>query len=103
MKKRIAPSVGRVGHSMAEYKKVSRLNESKRPTVAGAEGLEPSTKVLETHVLPLHHAPSEHECKYNGFMGECQAKKHTELLAQGRQARYRPETNGTEGRKRIMA
>lgn len=22
-----------------------------------AEGLEPSTKVLETHVLPLHHAP----------------------------------------------
>ena len=26
--------------------------------MAGAEGLEPSTKVLETHVLPLHHAPS---------------------------------------------
>ena len=26
--------------------------------LAGAEGLEPSTKVLETHVLPLHHAPS---------------------------------------------
>jgi hypothetical protein len=25
--------------------------------LAGAEGLEPSTKVLETHVLPLHHAP----------------------------------------------
>lgn len=25
--------------------------------VAGAEGLEPSTKVLETHVLPLHHTP----------------------------------------------
>ena len=25
--------------------------------MAGAEGLEPSTKVLETHVLPLHHAP----------------------------------------------
>ena len=24
---------------------------------AGAEGFEPSTKVLETHVLPLHHAP----------------------------------------------
>ncbi len=22
-----------------------------------AEGLEPSTKVLETHVLPLHHTP----------------------------------------------
>ena len=26
--------------------------------MAGAEGFEPSTKVLETHVLPLHHAPS---------------------------------------------
>ena len=26
-------------------------------SLAGAEGLEPSTKVLETHVLPLHHAP----------------------------------------------
>ena len=25
--------------------------------LAGAEGLEPSTKVLETHVLPLHHTP----------------------------------------------
>ena len=25
---------------------------------AGAEGFEPSTKVLETHVLPLHHAPN---------------------------------------------
>ena len=25
--------------------------------MAGAEGFEPSTKVLETHVLPLHHAP----------------------------------------------
>ena len=25
---------------------------------AGAEGFEPSTKVLETHVLPLHHAPA---------------------------------------------
>ena len=30
---------------------------AKRPYLAGAEGLEPSTKVLETHVLPLHHAP----------------------------------------------
>ena len=26
-------------------------------SLAGAEGFEPSTKVLETHVLPLHHAP----------------------------------------------
>ena len=30
--------------------------------LAGAEGLEPSTKVLETHVLPLHHAP---KCRTN--------------------------------------
>ena len=32
------------------------MNLSKR-LMAGAEGLEPSTKVLETHVLPLHHTP----------------------------------------------
>ena len=25
--------------------------------LAGAVGFEPTTKVLETHVLPLHHAP----------------------------------------------
>ena len=25
--------------------------------MAGALGLEPRTKVLETHVLPLHHTP----------------------------------------------
>ena len=25
--------------------------------MAGEEGFEPSTKVLETHVLPLHHSP----------------------------------------------
>lgn len=36
-----------------DTKKADRLVGS----VAGAEGLEPSTKVLETHVLPLHHAP----------------------------------------------
>ena len=29
----------------------------KSSLLAGAEGLEPSTKVLETHVLPLHHTP----------------------------------------------
>ena len=33
------------------------LNDSGGFRVAGAEGFEPSTKVLETHVLPLHHAP----------------------------------------------
>ena len=31
--------------------------ETQDLTLAGAEGLEPSTKVLETHVLPLHHCP----------------------------------------------
>ena len=34
-----------------------RPSLSGRALMAGAEGLEPSTKVLETHVLPLHHAP----------------------------------------------
>ena len=32
--------------------------------MAGAEGLEPSTKVLETHVLPLHHAPTFFRTKF---------------------------------------
>ena len=40
-------------------KKVNHLHEARQPTLAGAEGFEPSTKVLETHVLPLHHAPTE--------------------------------------------
>ena len=41
--------------------------------MAGAEGLEPSTKVLETHVLPLHHTPKHlfsiawHAGFVNGF------------------------------------
>ena len=32
--------------------------------MAGAEGFEPSTKVLETHVLPLHHAPKPNMWNY---------------------------------------
>ena len=41
-----------------EYKKNSSFFvETAVSQVAGAEGLEPSTKVLETHVLPLHHTP----------------------------------------------
>ena len=31
--------------------------KTSRVHLAGAEGLDPSTKVLETHVLPLHHTP----------------------------------------------
>ena len=49
--------------------------------LAGAEGLEPSTKVLETHVLPLHHAPvcrRKRSCAsrnyYTGFFPTCQEK-----------------------------
>ncbi len=35
--------------------------------MAGAEGFEPSTKVLETHVLPLHHAPGSQRIRlYEG-------------------------------------
>ena len=45
---------------------VSQGGKKKHPTglyqilsdvMAGAVGFEPTTKVLETHVLPLHHAP----------------------------------------------
>ena len=47
-----------------------------RDWMAGAEGFEPSTKVLETHVLPLHHAPLSFD---NGYYTEdgmdCQARK----------------------------
>ena len=32
--------------------------------LAGALGFEPRTKVLETHVLPLHHAPTAREILY---------------------------------------
>ena len=45
--------------------------------MAGAEGLEPSTKVLETHVLPLHHAPMSlaipaNKGYYTGIARKCQ-------------------------------
>ena len=42
--------------------------------LAGAEGLEPSTKVLETHVLPLHHAPSATIWNYTRPSPFCQEK-----------------------------
>ena len=42
--------------------------------VAGAEGFEPSTKVLETHVLPLHHAPNRNGEIIRNLNGFCQAK-----------------------------
>ena len=42
-------------HISLHAKSPARLKPSR--TLAGAEGLEPSTKVLETHVLPLHHTP----------------------------------------------
>ena len=34
---------------------------------AGAEGLEPSTKVLGTHVLPLHHTPESKDLRSIAF------------------------------------
>ena len=43
--------------SFGDKKTSPRLYPILGEVVAGAEGLEPSTKVLETHVLPLHHAP----------------------------------------------
>ena len=39
-------------------KKALKSNDFKAFHLAGAEGFEPSTKVLETHVLPLHQAPT---------------------------------------------
>ncbi len=52
------------GHGIHCRPILALLQEAKKnrlllqPTfLAGAEGLEPSTKVLETHVLPLHHTP----------------------------------------------
>ena len=42
--------------------------------MAGAEGFEPSTKVLETHVLPLHHAPNHNGEIIRKQYGFCQAK-----------------------------
>ena len=35
------------------------LSFSGKALMAGALGLEPRTKVLETHVLPLHHTPTQ--------------------------------------------
>ena len=40
-----------------DKRKSLEMKVSKDFSLAGAEGFEPSTKVLETHVLPLHHAP----------------------------------------------
>ena len=53
----------RARYSLPSYSRPSARSKEKnrllsQPTfLAGAEGLEPSTKVLETHVLPLHHTP----------------------------------------------
>ena len=42
---------------MALQKKSRRERYKVRDDMAGAEGLEPSRTVLETAMLPLHHAP----------------------------------------------
>ena len=40
------------------YLSIEKAASSQKPLIlAGAVGFEPTTKVLETHVLPLHHAP----------------------------------------------
>ena len=43
-----------------EPKKQSVFLQTAHVSKAGEEGFEPSTKVLETHVLPLHHSPVCH-------------------------------------------
>ena len=44
-----------------KHKKPCNSTATRLHTTAGAEGFEPSTKVLETHVLPLHHAPKRQQ------------------------------------------
>ena len=62
--KRSRDGAGVSGNNFCETKTSPRTERSPRRRVAGAEGLEPSTKVLETHVLPLHHAPKTHALVY---------------------------------------
>ena len=45
------------GLLLAELHKKERSACAKRSNLAGAVRFELTTKVLETHVLPLHHAP----------------------------------------------
>lgn len=47
----------RLLHQRGKKKHPTGLYQILSDVMAGAEGLEPSTKVLETHVLPLHHTP----------------------------------------------
>ena len=46
------------GLLLAELHKKERSACAKRSNLAGAVRFELTTKVLETHVLPLHHAPT---------------------------------------------
>ena len=49
-----------------------------RSVLAGAEGIEPSSKVLETSVLPLNHAPTARvsgEWYYNPYKSWLQGAK----------------------------
>ena len=45
--------------------------------MAGALGLEPRTKVLETHVLPLHHTPKPNIDYYTAFWEKVNSILHT--------------------------
>ena len=60
------------------------LSFLEKAPLAGAEGFEPSTKVLETHVLPLHHAPWQ--CSdYTAYARGCQ---HDVLNAHNLKSRF---------------
>ena len=52
--------------------------------MAGAEGFEPSTKVLETHVLPLHHAPNHNVRNYMRKVQSCQVGKQVTVNEQNK-------------------
>ena len=58
---------------MSDSKRKNADSLESASSLAGAEGLEPSTKVLETHVLPLHHAPTNTHY-YTGIRAKSQAE-----------------------------
>ena len=65
-----------IGQNHGSIRRALKLNGFKAFLSAGQEGLEPSTKVLETHVLPLHHCPkADNDGNYTHLKGLCQERE----------------------------
>ena len=62
------------GLLLAELHKKERSACAKRSNLAGAVRFELTTKVLETHVLPLHHAPKQNNNYYSSLWDICQGE-----------------------------